>query len=130
MREFSYELRVYFSDTDAEGIVYHARYLDFAEHARTEMLRAIGYNQSQMKENGVIFVVKSMEIEYKKPAFLDDVLTVVTAAEEIKKFSAVFSQTIRRGEDEICFIKLKVASLSSDAKRIVPVPEHIVEVLK
>ena len=76
---FRYPVRVYFSDTDAGGIVYHARYLDFAEHARTELLRTIASEeaiQNRLLSDRIGFVVKALSIEYHLPAYLDDLLEV------------------------------------------------------
>lgn len=129
--EFVYKARVYYSDTDCGGIVYHARYLDFAEHARTEMLRAAlpSLSQDEMRGEGLIFVVKSIKIDYKKPAHLDDELEVHTRLLKAEHFSVVFSQQIKRGEDEICSLEVKVASISSDGKRILMIPKEVIEAL-
>ena len=94
---YSYPIRVYYSDTDCGGIVYHARYLDFAEHARTEMLRDIGAkhglegSQSSLTATlNLAFVVKSINVDYEKPAHLDDLLEVRTELESAKR-SLVFA---------------------------------------
>ena len=72
---FSWPVRVYFQDTDAGGVVYHASYVNFMERARTEWLRTFGYsNAGLMKELGVMFVVRSLKLDYLKPALLDDLL--------------------------------------------------------
>ena len=74
---FSLPMRVYFQDTDAGGVVYHANYLNFMERARTEWLRSHGYsNAGLMKEFGVLFVVRALKLDYRKPALLDDLLAV------------------------------------------------------
>jgi acyl-CoA thioester hydrolase len=74
-----YGLRIYFEDTDAGGVVYHANYLRFAERARTEALRAMGLPHSEMMEkHGIIFVVRRVALDYQRPARLDDWLTVET----------------------------------------------------
>ncbi len=132
MKEFFYNARVYFSDTDAGGIVYHARYLDFAEHARTEMLREIlpGIDQSDLKDDGVIFVVKSISIDYRKPALLDDLLVVRTTLEKAERFSAVFKQEVLRQDEIIASLSVRVASVSAERKRIVPIPQKVLEALQ
>lgn len=132
MKEFFYNARVYFSDTDAGGIVYHARYLDFAEHARTEMLREIlpGIDQSYLKDDGVIFVVKSISIDYRKPALLDDLLVVRTTLEKAERFSAVFKQEVLRQDEIIASLSVRVASVSAEKKRIVPIPQKVLEALQ
>ena len=131
MTEFVFNVRVYYSDTDCGGIVYHARYLDFAEHARTEMLRTAlpEMSQNEMKDDGMIFVIRSIKIDYKKPAHLDDELEVHTKLLKAEHFSVVFSQQIKRGEDEICSLEVKVASISSDGKRILMIPKEVIEAL-
>ena len=74
---FSWPVRVYFQDTDAGGVVYHASYVNFMERSRTEWLRTFGYtNAGLMKELGMVFVVRSLKLDYLKPALLDDLLTV------------------------------------------------------
>ena len=129
--DFIFKSRVYYSDTDCGGIVYHARYLDFAEHARSEMLRTAlpKVSQNEMRNDGMIFVVKSIKIDYKKPAYLDDELTVHTRLMKAEHFSAVFSQEIKRGDDDICFLEVKVAALSFDGKRIMMIPKEVIQAL-
>lgn len=120
--EFS--LRVYYSDTDAGGIVYHARYLDFAEHARTELLRAVSLGrpgQAQLiKEQRLAFVVKSINVEYHIPALLDDELTIVTTLEQAKRFSMIFLQRVMRAGEELATLRVRVASVNLDTKRPTP----------
>ena len=116
-----FPVRVYYSDTDAGGIVYPARYLDFAEHARTELLRAVSADRPSqvtlMAEHRIAFVVKSITVEYHTPALLDDQLTVLTSVELAKRFSIVFLQRIMRREQEIATLHVRVASVNLDTKR-------------
>ena len=92
-----FPVRVYYEDTDAGGLVYHASYLRFAERARTEALRLTGTEQGRMlAETGLGFVVRRMEIDFRAPAVLDDVLEVVTRMSEIGGASLRAEQTIRR----------------------------------
>lgn len=132
MREFFHRTRVYFSDTDAGGIVYHARYLDFAEHARTEMLREIlpGLRQSDLKDDGVIFVVRNISIDYRSPAHLDDLLTVRTVLEKAERFSAVFRQDVMDKDKVLASLLVRVASVSTGEKRLVPIPQPVLDALK
>lgn len=117
--EFS--LRVYYSDTDAGGIVYHAKYLDFAEHARTEMLRSVSVGRlgqvELMAQKRIAYVVKSVSVEYHTPALLDDELRVLTTLEQAKRFSMVFLQRVMRGGEEIATLRVKVASVNLDTLR-------------
>ncbi|MCX8600506.1 MULTISPECIES: tol-pal system-associated acyl-CoA thioesterase [unclassified Gilliamella] len=94
MKQFDWNARVYYEDTDAGGVVYHARYLAFFERARTEMLRAIGISQQKLLQEGIAFVVKKLDISYDFPARLDDMLTISSKVELIRKASIIFKQTI------------------------------------
>ena len=120
----AYDLRVYYSDTDAGGIVYHARYLDFAEHARTELLRAVSDGRpgqmQVMRDRKLGFVVKSLSIEYHTPAFLDDALQVLTTIESAKRFSVTFLQRIMRSGEELATMQVRVASIVLDSHKPVP----------
>ena len=126
MKVFTYSQRVYFSDTDAQGIVYHARYLDFAEHGRTEMARQLG---TSGLEGGLAFVVRSMTIGFEKPAYLDDMLVVETGVAEFGSVSMVFDQVIRRGEEVVCRMSVKVACIDIATKRIARIDQHLVDAL-
>lgn len=95
--EHSLPIRVYYEDTDAGGVVYHANFLKFAERGRTEFLRHIGFeNNSLKKDKGIIFVVRHMTIDYLKPAFLDDSLTLKTTIQTLKNTSFTMRQTVYR----------------------------------
>lgn len=95
MKEFDWPIRVYYEDTDAGGVVYHARYLAFYERARTEMLRQCNVSQQALlDELGIAFVVKKMSIEYIFPARLDDLLVVHSVIENVRRASLVFKQKI------------------------------------
>ncbi len=97
---FAWPIRVYYEDTDLSGVVYHASYLRFLERARTEWLRALGFSQERLKDElGVVFTVAGMEIEFRKPARLDDVLEATVAVEGRKRASLNFVQTLRRAGD-------------------------------
>lgn len=126
MKVFTYSQRVYFSDTDAQGIVYHARYLDFAEHGRTEMARQLG---TSGLEGGLALVVRSMTIGFEKPAYLDDMLVVETSLAEFGRVSMVFDQVIRRGEEVVCRMSVKVACIDIATKRIARIDQRLVDAL-
>ena len=91
---FRWPVRVYYEDTDAGGVVYHARYLAFFERARTEMLRNKGINQQSLLAENLGFVVRSMTIDFIKGARLDDQLEVETEVVEIKRASLLFQQRL------------------------------------
>lgn len=94
MRSFDWQARVYYEDTDAGGVVYHARYLAFYERARTEMLRQFGISQQSLLQLGTAFVVRKMDIDYISPAKLDDMLTIHSEVVQLKRASLVFQQQI------------------------------------
>jgi len=93
--EFSWPVRVYYEDTDSGGVVYYANYLKFMERARTELLRSVGFEQDQLQQElGIIFAVRSANIQYKKPAKFNDELNVLTSISRIGKASIYFTQSI------------------------------------
>jgi acyl-CoA thioester hydrolase len=102
MSEFSWPVRVYYEDTDAGGVVYHAGYLRYFERSRTEWLRSLGCSQAQLaKEQSVVFTVVSLEIQYHKPARLDELLQVVTRPQPAGGASIQFEQQLLRGDGEV-----------------------------
>jgi acyl-CoA thioester hydrolase len=107
-------LRIYYEDTDALGIVYHANYLRFMERSRTEWVRQTGFDQRAAFEATppATFVVRRMAIEYYKPAFMDDVLTIETSLIEARGASLQLDQRIKRGDELLVEAKVLVASLS------------------
>ena len=110
-------LRVYYEDTDAGGIVYHAAYLRFAERGRTEFVRKLGIDQQQLRaETGSGFVVTSLTIDYLKPAFLDDNLTITTEIDRIRPASVNFKQTVARESQILAHLKVRVACLDGDGR--------------
>lgn len=115
-------LRVYYEDTDAGGIVYHANYLRFAERGRTEMLRALGIELTRLREDeGLIFVVRKGDMQYHKTASLDDCLAVETSLTDIRGASVFLHQTIFRvGDDdvseELFNFNVHVACMGQDGK--------------
>lgn len=95
MKEFEWPVRIYYEDTDAGGIVYHARYLAFYERARTEMLRHLGMSQQLLiEQQKIAFVVKNMNINYIAPARLDDLLIVKSYVDNVRKTSLTFKQKL------------------------------------
>ena len=129
MRQFRLHDRVYFSDTDAGGIVYHASYIDWAEHGRTEMLREMVPDKSQSElaegENGILILVRSIKIEYQKPGYLDDEITVHTSIEEMRRLSCTIRQTVMRGDDVLADLRVSLAFVSAKDKRPALIPEFI-----
>lgn len=112
-----FPVRVYYEDTDAGGIVYYANYLKFAERARTEMLRLVGLNQSQLKkENGILFAVRSLTIDYRRPAVLDDLLEVVSRFSNLSGASLEVSQVLRRRSEELTQLDLRIVCVGMDGR--------------
>ena len=124
MIKHQYSQRVYFSDTDCQGIVYHAKYLDFAEHARTEMIRE-KVDQSKLLEDNVGFVLKELNIVYHTPARLDNVLFVETSIEKLKTFSVSLKQEIKRNDDLICVINVKVGCVDLVNNKVLKVSDYL-----
>ena len=88
----SIEYRVYYEDTDAQGVVYYANYLKFCERARTEYLRLLGYEQKELMDIGVIFIVRKVIVEYLKPANLDELIKIETRLNNVKKVRIYHSE--------------------------------------
>ncbi len=114
-----FAIRVYYEDTDAAGMVYHSNYLKFAERARTEWLRDLGVQQRLWREEtGLGFAVTRCEIDFRRPARLDDVLDVATRVLEVGGASLVAEQVIRREADEVARLKLVVACIDGRGKPV------------
>ena len=110
-------LRIYYEDTDAGGIVYYARYLQFAERARTETLRLAGIEQTALRDShDVVFAVRRCEVDYRRPARLDDLLELRTRLVALRgaKLSAV--QGVWRGDQELVHLRIDIASVRSDGR--------------
>ena len=122
-----FNLRVYYEDTDAGGIVYHANYLKFAERARTEFLHELGLSNSKMLEQDIAFVVSKIEIDYKKPAMLEEMLTVETSIEKMGAATFILRQNIMRKDELIAGLKVCVAVVSMSQKRPVRLPPELKE---
>jgi acyl-CoA thioester hydrolase len=117
---FSWPVRVYFQDTDAGGVVYHSSYVNFMERSRTEWLRTFGHtNSSLMKDLGVAFVVRSLKLEYLRPAVLDDLVTVTSQVKEIGRSRLNIHQTVLRGEELL--VEGEVSLVCVDLKVFKPV---------
>ena len=123
-------IRVYYEDTDAGGIVYYANYLKFAERGRTEYLREKNLeNRALMEQNGVLFVVRHVEADYLYPARLDDILRVETKLAEIKNASFVMNQSIFCHDRLLFKMDVVLACVDADGK-LVRIPDIIRNNLK
>lgn len=118
-------VRIYFQDTDAGGIVYHSNYLDYAERARSEFLYDLGLSNTSLIEQGVAFVVRRLEMDFRASAKLDDLLTVKTQIADIKNASIVMEQTVCRNETDLVRITLQLAFVNPQTMRPIRVPADI-----
>ncbi len=131
MTHHSFPIRIYYEDTDAGGITYHANYIRYGERGRTEFLRHLGFTNSQVRDDfGIFFVVKHLEIEYHKPSRLDDLLRMDTAIETIRNTSFIMTHKIYRTEadnSDTLIAELRVALVCVDTNTIKPVrfPDEI-----
>jgi acyl-CoA thioester hydrolase len=120
------QVRVYFEDTDSGQIVYHANFLRFMERGRTNYLRLLGTNQHALLQEarndapGFTFVVRSMTIDFLKPAVLDDVLDVVTLPQEVRGASVTLLQECRRADDLLVTARVRVAFISGGKAQRIP----------
>ena len=130
MSEFSWRTRVYWEDTDGGGVVYYANYLKFLERARTEWLRALGFVQTELaKDPGIVFVVASLTIDYRRPARLDDALIVTCDYEADGAACMRFIQRILRGAEVLVEASVRVACLDAASFRPKRLPASIVSAL-
>ncbi|MCF6203084.1 MAG: tol-pal system-associated acyl-CoA thioesterase [Methylococcaceae bacterium] len=128
MKDFQWPIRVYYEDTDAGGVVFYANYLKFFERARTEMLRYSGFEQDQLiTEQRLIFVVRSVQVDYLKPACFNDSLLVNTKILMAKKVSLNFEQVITRNEEVVCKGDIRIASLDANSMKPKIIPDFILE---
>jgi acyl-CoA thioester hydrolase len=122
---FRFDIRVYYEDTDAGGVVYYANYLRFLERARTECLRAMGFSQQALMHDGIAFAARSVSAEYLKPARLDDELTVVSTIESLGRAQCVFAQRVERGEDLLMDARIRVACFDPVRGKATAMPKEI-----
>ncbi|MCF7987631.1 MAG: tol-pal system-associated acyl-CoA thioesterase [Methylovulum sp.] len=128
---FYLPVRVYYEDTDAGGVVYYANYLKFYERARTEKLRALGYEQDELlNKEGIIFVVRTVQVDYLLPARFNELLQVSAEMSDAKKASLTFSQTISRNDDMISTGIIRIACLDANTLRPKAIPKYLLEQLK
>jgi acyl-CoA thioester hydrolase len=125
---FAWPVRVYYEDTDAGGVVYHSRYLNFMERARTEWLRALGFEQDRLAErDNVVFVLRRAEVDFLRPARFNELLSVSSELAEQRRASLIFQQEIRRQADDrlLCSGRIKVACLDAVRFRPRSLPEGL-----
>jgi acyl-CoA thioester hydrolase len=117
---------VYFENTDAGGVVYHAEYLKFLERSRTEWLRHLGFDhQALARDHRVVFVVSALSIEFLKPARLDELLAVSVRLESLGKVRSVFAQEVRRDDEVLVRAKVTLASVAGESFKPAEIPEPL-----
>lgn len=127
---FTWRVRVYYEDTDASGVVYHARYLTYFERARTEWLRSMGFGQTALAaELGAVFTVASASVAFRQPARLDDELAVTATVARIRRASLAFEQVIHRGADVIATGSFRVGCVDAVDYRPRAIPNTLVQEL-
>lgn len=128
---FNWPIRVYYEDTDAGGVVYHSQYLNFLERARTEWLRHLGFEQTDLRDNlNVIIVVHSLQIAFKKPAKFNDSLTVKCQLMALGNSSWQCAQTIYKGDELLIEAQVKAAFINSHSFKPTRIPAAVLQVAK
>lgn len=126
MTTFDWQVRVYYEDTDAGGVVFHANYLNFLERARTEMLRDKGFEHDELLvHENIIFAVRSLTIAYLLPAKLNQLLCVKTQITTLKKASFTFEQQIYCAEVLLCKATVLIACLDANSFRPTAIPQNL-----
>jgi acyl-CoA thioester hydrolase len=130
MMTFDWPVQVYWEDTDAGGVVYHSQYLNFMERARTEFLRSLGLVQTTLRDDlGILFVVRDIQIRFKKPAKFDDALNVNTQLLKVGRSLLEFEQNIYRGDEHLIAAKVDVVCIGADSFRPVSIPDKMLGLL-
>ena len=128
MREFLWPVRVYYEDTDSGGVVYYANYLRFMERARTEWLRSLGFEQDRLLEDeGVLFAVRRVVLDFKRPARFNDALQVSTRIKARGRASLTFQQEITKEPEGqlLCQGEVQIACIEAVRFRPCPIPKSI-----
>ena len=128
---FRLPIRVYYEDTDAGGVVYHANYLRFFERCRTEWLRALGFHQGDLAQReGVLFVVSAVRVEYLRPARLDDELVIDARIAALHRSAIAFVQHALRGTEPLCRAEVKVVCVDAATLRPTRLPQPLTNLLQ
>jgi acyl-CoA thioester hydrolase len=125
---FSWPVRVYYEDTDAGGVVYYANYLRFLERARTEWLRALGFEQTALAAvHHVVFVVRSISLDFLKPSRIDDMLEITVEPAAAGASRVELAQRVTRGGLELATARVTLACVNTDTFRPVRIPGPVIE---
>ena len=123
---FSLALRVYYQDTDAGGVVFHAAYLHYFERARTEWLRRLGFDIARLvRQERLMFIVRSIRVAYARPALLDDMLDVTVGLEHLGRAQFTLFQQVRRDDEALVEASVNLACVTSDTLRPLRVPDAL-----
>jgi len=129
--DFQWQVRVYYEDTDSGGVVYYANYLRFMERARTEWIRMLGFEQDRLiRDDGILFAVRSASLEYLRPARFNDLLNVSVRLVERRRASLAFEQVGSRLDDDsdpLCTGSVRIACLTADSLEPTPIPAYLLE---
>lgn len=121
-------MRVYYEDTDAGGVVFYANYLKFMERARTELLRSYGFEQDELiAEQGVIFAVRALQVDYLKPARFNQLLQVSAQPRNIKKVTLDFRQQIQHNNEILVTGEVKIACLDANSFKPKAIPQNLID---
>ena len=130
MKTFTFKLKVYYEDTDAGGVVYYANYLKFIERARSDALKSLGFtNKLLIEENGTYIIVKSCNINYIKPALLEDDLEIKSNIKEITKTSFFMLQKVFKGNNQITEAEVHLVTINKKGKPV-KIPKRLKEELE
>lgn len=122
MQLFSIPLRVYIEDTDAGGIVYYVNYLKYMERSRTEFLRALGYDRPAILDGGLLLVVHSAQVNYRRPARLDDQLHITAQLHKLARTYVEFQQQVIRDGELLCDGIIRIACVDADTMKPTALP--------
>lgn len=122
MQPFSIPIRVYIEDTDAGGIVYYVNYLKYMERSRTEFLRSFGYDKPAILDGGLLLVVHSAHINYRRPARLDNLLGVTAQISKLARTYIEFQQQVLHGEELLCEGLIRIACVDSESMKPSAIP--------
>lgn len=133
IQDFVWPVRVYYKDTDAGGVVYHARYLHFLERARTEWLRSLNFEQdSLVRDLGTLFVVRTMKLDYLRPAHFNEQLLVRSKITELRRVSMNFAQNIHLTNNNalVLIAQVQIVCIDATQHRPSPIPEQLLKAIR
>ncbi|MFO7954617.1 tol-pal system-associated acyl-CoA thioesterase [Thioalkalivibrio sp.] len=128
---FEWPVRVYYEDTDAGGVVYHANYLKFMERVRTEWLRALGFEQDRLRaEYGIVFAVRRLAVEMQRPAHFNEALTVTCRVRRLRRASVEFEQAVHREATTLVTGEVAIACVDVARQAPVAIPDNVARAMR